>query len=116
MSSSIDSSDGLAISLHEIARNSGVCIKITNLPIESNIEEFAKHNKISLYELVFYGGEEYEIVTTIPKERFKEATEIALERGQNLFKIGEVYSGSGVKIFSKNRFKNLERKGWIHLS
>ena len=44
LSSSIDSSDGLAISLYTIAEMSGVGIKLTEVPRAKGLEEFASRN------------------------------------------------------------------------
>ncbi|MEM3609948.1 MAG: AIR synthase-related protein, partial [Candidatus Anstonellales archaeon] len=66
--SSIDSSDGLAVSLHEIAQKSNVGIEIYNMPITREAEYFAKKNGIDPFELVFYGGEEYILIVTISEK------------------------------------------------
>src|SRR5207302_6312914 len=70
-SSSIDSSDGLAWSLHEIAQASMVGINLHTIPIAAEVESFAKEHRLSALELALYGGEEYELVVTIRPERFK---------------------------------------------
>src|SRR5437867_1734069 len=71
-SSSIDSSDGLATSLYEVASQSRVNIVIDNIPIAEGIEQFARKNSLDANELVFHGGEEFEIVSTIPKSKLKQ--------------------------------------------
>jgi len=60
---SIDSSDGLAWSLHEISLASNVGFVIDNLPIASEAKKFAKIHDLNPVELSLYGGEEYELAT-----------------------------------------------------
>ena len=116
-SSSIDSSDGLALSLYEIACQSCVGIKVTNLPKDIYVEKFANDNNIPLEDLVLYGGEEYEIVGTIPRDRFKEARDTALGVNSRLIHIGHVLeAGSGVNLSTHKGVSSIQRRGWIHFT
>ncbi|MDQ3835342.1 MAG: thiamine-phosphate kinase [Thermoproteota archaeon] len=111
-SSSIDSSDGLAASLYELASQSiDVDIRIDSIPIAEGLEKFAKDNSVDPYELVFYGGEEYEIVATISSTKIKQARKAAKQAGVNLHIIGRVHKGSG-KVFARN--KQLKNRGYTH--
>jgi thiamine-monophosphate kinase len=67
LTSSIDSSDGLAWSLHEIARNSQVAFHIDRVPIAREAAYFGSLVNISPVRLALYGGEEYELVFTFKK-------------------------------------------------
>lgn len=58
VTASIDSSDGLAWSLHEIARASKVGFLINKLPIADEAEKFAETHNLDPLELALYGGEE----------------------------------------------------------
>ena len=112
-SSSIDSSDGLAISLYELARASRVDIAIDSIPFAEGIENFALENGIETAELVFHGGEEYEIVATIPKSRIALARAAARKAGVRLYPIGSVKQGSGkVRVGDKR----LQNRGYTHFS
>jgi thiamine-monophosphate kinase len=112
-SSSIDSSDGLAISLYELARSSRVDFTIDSIPVASGIESFAAENGMETDELVFHGGEEYEIVATIPKSRIALAQAAARKAGVRLHLIGSVKPGSGkVRVGGKG----LENRGYTHFS
>jgi thiamine-monophosphate kinase len=111
-SSSIDSSDGLAVSLYELASQSlDVDIRIDTIPIAEGLEKFAKDNSVDPYDLVFYGGEEYEIVATISGTKIKQAKRAARQAGVNLHIIGRVHKGSG-KVFAGN--KQLKNRGYMH--
>jgi thiamine-monophosphate kinase len=111
--SSIDSSDGLATSLYELAGQSGVDIVVDNIPTADGLEEFASENSLDPQELVFHGGEEYEIVATIPKAKLKQAQDAARKAGLPLHVIGRVKKGSGSVFVGKRR---LENRGYSHFS
>jgi len=116
ISSSIDSSDGLALSLYEIAMHSKVGIVIDNLPITDDVKRFATTNNLSLNDLVLYGGEEYEIVATIPRNKLNKAQRLAKRIGESVIVIGKVTKDfSKVRLFLDNRETEIERRGWIHL-
>lgn len=110
-SSSIDSSDGLAISLYELASKSKVDIAIDNIPVADGVEIFAQHNGLDSHDLVFYGGEEYEIVATIPKAKLKQAEAAARRTKVGLHVIGRVQRGAGGVFVGK---KLLENRGYVH--
>ena len=111
-SSSIDSSDGLAISLYELASQSGeVDITIYSIPIVDGLDRFAQENSLDTNELVFHGGEEYEIVATISETKIRQAKAAARKAGINLCVIGRVQRGVG-NVFLQNRL--LENRGYTH--
>jgi thiamine-monophosphate kinase len=110
-SSSIDSSDGLAISLYQLASQSGVNIAVDNIPIAEGVEQFAQKNGIDPNELVFHGGEEYEIVATIPKSKLGQAASAAKKAGVVLHVIGRVHRGAGAVTVGK---RLLENRGYVH--
>ena len=111
-SSSIDSSDGLAVSLYELASQSeGVDIMIYRIPAVEGLDKFAQENSLDKHELVFHGGEEYEIVATISHRKIRQAEAAARKAGVSLHVIGRVQKGSG-KVFARNRL--LENRGYMH--
>ena len=110
-SSSIDSSDGLAISLYELAIQSRVNIAIENIPQADGVDKFAEANSLSAHELVFHGGEEYEIVATIPRSKLDLAKSVAMKSGIALHVVGKVKRGNGRVFLEK---KLIENKGFVH--
>ncbi len=111
-SSSIDSSDGLAVSLYELASQSkGVDIIIYSIPSVEGLDKFAQENSLDKHELVFHGGEEYEIVATISHTKIRQAEAAARKAGVSLHVIGRVQKGSG-NVFARNRL--LENRGYMH--
>ena len=90
VSASMDSSDGLAISLHDLSRSSGVGFRVDKLPTAPEAERFAAHSGSELSDLVLYGGEEYELVFAI-KPKLTDLARAALRNvGCGLIEIGKV--------------------------
>ena len=113
VSSSIDSSDGLAWSLHEIARLSDVNIVLEEIPVAQEVKVFAKENGLVSEELALFGGEEYELVLTIKKDRF-----VSLRRKiPSLRRIGNVESGPGDVIARfGGKPRKVEPRGYEHFT
>lgn len=114
LSSSIDSSDGLAMSLYAISEMSGVGIRLSEIPYAKGLQEFASRNSYSAEELALYGGEEYEIVGTVAKGRLKEAKDKARSAGSELRVIGETVQAEMLRgvVFPDGR--RVRRDGWVH--
>jgi len=111
-SSSIDSSDGLAVSLYELAsQGEDVDITIYSIPVVSGLDKFAHDNNLDTHELLFHGGEEYEIVATISDTKIRQAEAAAKRAGVDLYVIGRVQKGSG-KVSVQDRM--LENRGYMH--
>jgi len=112
LTSSIDSSDGLAWSLYELSNAGGVGLHIYNIPVVEEAKLFAGINGLNPIDLALYGGEEYELVVTVKPEKWVEAVK-ALNGG--LIEIGRVVDRGGVYYDDGAvRFK-IERRGFEHL-
>lgn len=117
LSSSMDSSDGLGISLHQLADAGGVGFSISKLPVDNDLMRVAKLMNLDTDSLVLYGGEEYEIVATVNRDKISEAKRIARKFHTKLFEIGEVTDNTGKIVYDDgSRYFDIERKGWTHLS
>ena len=114
VTASIDSSDGLAWSLHEISRASNVGFSIDNLPIAKEAEEFAKTHNLNPTELCLYGGEEYELVLTIKPKFWKKANDAVHHVGGSLIKIGKATKEKTILLKRKEKTIPIEAKGWEH--
>ncbi len=114
--SAMDSSDGLAYTLHEMSRASGKRFIIEHKPIGRGVERFARDNSLSIDDLVFYAGEEYEIVSTVRREHLEDVIRIARSTGCQMMVIGIVQDGNGVYIRDEHGERELERYGWEHLA
>ncbi|MDI9644416.1 MAG: thiamine-phosphate kinase [Candidatus Verstraetearchaeota archaeon] len=114
VSSSMDSSDGLAFTLHELARSSGVRLALSKVPVSSAAVEFAAIHGIPAESLALYGGEEYELVLTVKPGALEEAKSAAERCGSCLIPIGVVEEGKGVFITEGGAERPVEAKGWEH--
>ena len=114
VTAAIDSSDGLAWSLHEIAKASKVGFLINKLPIAEEVEEFAKINRLDRLELTLYGGEEYELVLTIKPNLWRKAKKAAEKVGGKLLSIGRVTAERQVLLEIEGKRRVIEPQGWEH--
>ncbi|MGQ0605854.1 MAG: thiamine-phosphate kinase [Candidatus Nitrosotenuis sp.] len=116
LSSSMDSSDGLSSTLTEMANASKKKFIITQIPKDKELDEFAKDNHLKARDLVFNGGEEYEIVATIPPKNIERLKKIAKVKKINLIQIGHVQNGNGVFFQHEKKQTRIKNKGWTHFS
>ncbi len=116
ITSAIDSSDGLAISLHEIASKSGVGFEIGKLPISKEAAKFSQMHNLDPFELVFYGGEEYHLVVTVKREEFSKALEAVQSVGGQLIPIGKVVKENKVIFKRRGVERIIEKRGWEHFT
>jgi len=115
VTSAIDSSDGLAWSLYEIAKANNVGFLINHVPIAPEVEEFAKMHNFNPIELSLYGGEEYELIVTVKPDMWENAR-LAVERvNGTLIKIGTVTSQREMLLQIGGKTVPIEAKGWEHL-
>jgi len=111
VTASMDSSDGLAWSLYEIARASSVGIEIEELPISTAAAEYARLSGSDPFDLALYGGEEFELVLSVRKTACKRA----LKAVESLRIIGRVTSKTGTVTLSQHGKRTLVRPiGWEH--
>ena len=113
-SSSMDSSDGLSTTLHEMAKQSKKKFILTKLPTNQDIFEFAKTNRIDPLGLIFNGGEEYEIVATVNPASISRVKSNAKAQKIPLFEIGYVTNGVGVMYKMGTKTIPIKNKGWLH--
>ncbi|HYL67147.1 MAG TPA: thiamine-phosphate kinase [Nitrosopumilaceae archaeon] len=114
ISSSMDSSDGLSATLNEMSRQSRKKFVITKLPTKPDVEKFANTNKIKLADLIFCGGEEYEIVATVSVHNLDKVRQIAKMYKTPLFEIGYVINGRNVVYCQGNKLIPVKKCGWLH--
>jgi thiamine-monophosphate kinase len=114
ISASVDSSDGLAWSLHEIARASGVGFIVNNVPVADEVLRFAEFNGLDALELALYGGEEYELVMTVKPKRWADAETAVESEGGRLLPIGKVTRDKQVQLNIDGKTRVVEPRGWEH--
>ncbi|MEM3703115.1 MAG: thiamine-phosphate kinase [Candidatus Bathyarchaeia archaeon] len=114
VTAAIDSSDGLAWSLHEIAKASGIGFIVDNIPIAAEVVRFAEFNGLDPFELALYGGEEYELVLTVDPKLWEIAKKAVKEAGGTLIRIGRVIAQKQVLLELESEKRIIEPRGWEH--
>jgi thiamine-monophosphate kinase len=97
----IDLSDGLGGDAAHLAAASGVGLSIdaAALPIAAGVAEVADAAGHEPLSLAASGGEDYELLATLPPKLLATATaEVEKRSGSRLTRIGEVVAGEGVEI------------------
>ncbi len=111
---SIDSSDGLAWSLHELSLQSGVGFVVSTLPVADEVRRFAEFNNLDPLELALYGGEEYELVVTVNSKKWRQAEKAVESVGGKLLPIGKAIRDKQI-VLDLDGVKNvIEPRGYEH--
>jgi thiamine-monophosphate kinase len=114
VSASMDSSDGLAWSLHELAHSSNVGFEVNNVPIAPEVKRFAELNSLDASELALYGGEEYELVLTVKPEGWAAALAAVEAVGGQLLPIGKATKEKQIILRANGKEHVIEARGWEH--
>jgi thiamine-monophosphate kinase len=95
----IDVSDGLGADASHIARASGcrLEIELARVPVAEGVAGLAGGEREAL-ELAASGGEDFELLATLPPERLAKAREVVSAAGSKLAEIGYVGEGEGVGL------------------
>ncbi len=111
-----DSSDGLAVSLYNLIRGTGNGVLVEKLPVSDGLEEVSGIVGASLSQMVFYGGEEFELVTVIPRRKWEKAVRRVKHAGGSLIPVGRIIDREGVWYCREDGATvKVSRKGWEHL-
>lgn len=116
LTAAMDSSDGLARSLHVLAEESGVGFELDTIPSAEGVALFAKENGLPLMDLVMAGGEEYVIVGTVGPKKLAAAKEAVASAGGDLLTIGRAIREKG-KVYRRagDSRRQIGDEGWTHL-
>ncbi len=113
--SMIDISDGLQLDLWRLTKSSrvGAVIDVNAIPRSNDFLKFIKHFPTEK-EKVFWGGEDYELLFTIPRA----SVEYLINKWQfntQLTIIGEIISEESLFIKENNKISMVPNpSGWIH--
>ena len=114
VSASIDSSDGLAVSLHELQKHSRVGFTLTEVPVAKDVLRFGERTGLDPIELALYGGEEYELVLTVKPEGWKRTRQAVQKAGGELIAIGKATASQDIVFCVNHCEKKISYKGWEH--
>jgi thiamine-monophosphate kinase len=114
----MDLSDGLAKDLTRLCAESGVGarVELTRVPVSSALGSGASALGVDPLELAVGGGEDYELLATMPADAVEVGRAALDERfGVPLADIGEIVEGEGlVAVDASGNESHLEAKGWDH--
>jgi thiamine-monophosphate kinase len=115
----IDISDGLELDLSRLCTESevGATLRLADVPVSPWLEELARVLGVDPLEQALHGGEDYELLASMPSSAVAPARERLRDRfGTTLTAIGEV-TGAGLVAVGPNGIeKPLEARGWDHFA
>lgn len=118
VTTAIDISDGLAADLSHICEASGVdaTIAAETLPMLPEVVTIAKLAGREPQDLALYGGEDYELLFTVPAERADRlAHELFTATGVKAIAIGSIVQGKALTLIRQGQPSPLLAAGWDHL-
>ncbi|MGH9814368.1 MAG: thiamine-phosphate kinase, partial [Candidatus Acidiferrales bacterium] len=114
-SAMIDLSDGLSTDLHHICESSrvGACLFAPRLPAVDVPAPLARRLRTSAFELALHGGEDYQLLFTLPRSRRQPLPKNLA--GARLTAIGEITRDPRVVLVdSSGLAERLPPRGWNH--
>ena len=107
VSAMIDISDGFSSDLAHICNESGVGAMIENVPVDPNL--FENFEDEIVYDLALHGGEDFELLFTVPHEKIFELEKLPVMR------VGVITPNAGKIELIRGEVKtDLEPKGYRH--
>jgi thiamine-monophosphate kinase len=95
----MDASDGLADSLTQICRMSKVGMEIdySKIPVHHETKNLAKLANVNLFDWVFYGGEDYELVACLSQEKWQQMKQLSTNP---FIEIGKVVKSNNIIVLT----------------
>jgi thiamine-monophosphate kinase len=109
-----DISDGIASEANEIAEASEVklILDYEKLPVSKSLQAFPAKTQ---EESVLYGGEDFELIGTVPREQWEQLQVLFQKKNQPVTIIGMVEEGSSKVLLKKDGdTHDLKRNGYNH--
>lgn len=114
VTASIDSSDGLAFSLHELHKMSHVGFKLTHLPLSPDAKRFADIHNLNEEDLALFGGEEYELIVTVKPDKWLRAERAVKRVGGRLIRIGYAAQDTAIALKVADKERPIPPRGYEH--
>ena len=114
-SAAMDVSDGLAGDLAKLCRISGVAaeVNVAQVPL-SEAARAAIATNPPLLETALSGGDDYEILLTLPPERLEAFRKAASEAGVAATEIGRIVAGQGARFMRDGKALSFARPSFSH--
>lgn len=114
-SAAADISDGLVADMGHIAETSAVSIAIEaeKVPLSEASGQLLAAGKVDI-EALLTGGDDYELVFTVPAEKESKVQEISKQLELPLTRIGMVESGEGVRVVQNGQPLYFSKAGYQH--
>jgi thiamine-monophosphate kinase len=111
LTSLTDASDGLYISIELLTKNFnlGADIYIDKIPLSENLKKVFR-DKNKCLDFALFGGEDYELVFTVPKSKAK----IVQKLVPQVTYIGKINSSKKIKYFRNDKEKKIKYLGFKH--
>ncbi|MFW9851350.1 MAG: thiamine-phosphate kinase [Candidatus Thorarchaeota archaeon] len=112
----MDSSDGLSYTLSDLSSINDIGISISAVPIHPLVLECAEDNNLNPLELVFNGGEEFELVFAVAPTDKVSLEKMTKKLGLTVYQIGEFSTKNERIKISDNKFSEfpLSIRGFQH--
>ncbi len=114
VTSCMDSSDGLSVSLYDLRRSSGYGFTLNHIPVHPTAEKFAVYNGLDPNKLALFGGEEYELVFTYSPKNRRKVTQALESVGCELIIIGTVTENEDIVFEREGTVAPIVKGGWDH--
>jgi len=113
VTSCMDTSDGLSMSLHELGEASGVSFEVnaSDLPIDAEVKRIAKISKQDPLEIALHGGGDYQLLFTIDPNGLDDVLTVL---GDDAKVIGRCIEGKKNVLKHGRSITELEPKGYEH--
>jgi len=113
---SIDSSDGLYSSIHELLSVNNLGFSLTHLPVDESFVSYCKKEGLNPLELAMNGGEEFEILFAIDKKEKNNLLNEAKKMNLTIIEIG-YFTSNSLELDIEDEIGEVysfNKKGFVH--